>query len=144
MEEITGFGMKNKITLPSLGWKQFNRLRDERVERIHTKKDNIMWWLVRQITKAGSINAFKQYNKSKIAENFLADSSEELNVRVGACEVNDAYVEYVNENKKKQFKKKLILIFMIIPAILKKNYVQNQLSILPTDVELREFTLMDV
>ena len=28
MEEITEFGMKNSLTLPSLGWKYFNSLRE--------------------------------------------------------------------------------------------------------------------
>ena len=34
MEKITGFGMKKILTLPSLGWINFNSLRDENDEYI--------------------------------------------------------------------------------------------------------------
>ena len=36
MEELTGFGMKNSLTLPSLANKDFNSLRDENDEPIYT------------------------------------------------------------------------------------------------------------
>ena len=36
MEELTGFGMKNSLTLPSLANKYFNSLRDENDEPMYT------------------------------------------------------------------------------------------------------------
>ena len=36
MDELTGFGMKNSLTLPSLANKYFNSLRDENDEPIYT------------------------------------------------------------------------------------------------------------
>ena len=42
MEEITGFGMKNSLTLPSLANKYFNSLRDGNDEPIYTYTDLFM------------------------------------------------------------------------------------------------------
>ena len=39
MEQITEVGMKKSLTLPSLGWKYFNSLRDENDEPIYTYTD---------------------------------------------------------------------------------------------------------
>ena len=39
MKKITGFGMKNRLTLPSLGEKKFKSLKDESDEPIYTHKD---------------------------------------------------------------------------------------------------------
>ena len=36
MEEVTGFGMKNSLTSPSLANEYANRLRDENEELIYT------------------------------------------------------------------------------------------------------------
>ena len=41
MEELTGFGMENSITLPTLANKYFNSLRDENNEPIYTFNDEI-------------------------------------------------------------------------------------------------------
>ena len=42
MEEITNFGMKNSVTLPSLANKYLNSLRDENDEPIYTYSDPFM------------------------------------------------------------------------------------------------------
>ena len=65
MEEITEFGMKNSLTLPSLGWKYFNSLRDENDEPIYTYTDKYMRWFIRQSIKGGRCCAFNQYYKSE-------------------------------------------------------------------------------
>ena len=39
IEEITGFGMKESLRLPSLASKNFNKLRDETDEPIYTYND---------------------------------------------------------------------------------------------------------
>ena len=47
MKEITGFGMKDCLSLPGLGWKYFNSLRTEEDEPIYTYNDKYMRWFVR-------------------------------------------------------------------------------------------------
>ena len=42
MEEITGFSMKDYLSLPGLGWKSFNSLRSEEDELIFTYHDKYM------------------------------------------------------------------------------------------------------
>ena len=48
MEELTEFGMKNSLTLPSLANKYFNSLRDENEEPIYTYTDPFMRNFVRK------------------------------------------------------------------------------------------------
>ena len=60
MEELTGFGMKNSLTLPSLANKSFNSLRDESVEPIYTYNDEFMRHFVRQSIKSGRCSALNQ------------------------------------------------------------------------------------
>ena len=47
LEELTGFGMKNSLILPSLAKKHFNSLRDENDEPIYTYNDEYMRYFVR-------------------------------------------------------------------------------------------------
>ena len=47
MEEITGFSMKDCLSLPGLGLKYFNSLRTEEDEPIYTYNDKYMRWFVR-------------------------------------------------------------------------------------------------
>ena len=42
MGELTGFGMKNSLTLPALANKNFNSLRDENDEPIYTYNHEFM------------------------------------------------------------------------------------------------------
>ena len=53
MEELTGFGMKNSLTLPSLANKHFNSLRDENDEPIYTYIHPLKRSFVRQSIKGG-------------------------------------------------------------------------------------------
>ena len=46
MEERTGFGMKNSLTLPSFANNYFNSLRDENDEAISTFNDEYMRHIV--------------------------------------------------------------------------------------------------
>ena len=52
MEELSGFGMKNSLTLPSLAIKYLNSLRDENDELIYTCTDPFMRKFVRNAIKA--------------------------------------------------------------------------------------------
>ena len=60
MQEITGFSMKDCLSLPGLGWEYFNSLRTEENEPIYTYNDNHMRWIDRQSTKIGRVCAFDQ------------------------------------------------------------------------------------
>ena len=102
MEELTGFGMKNSLTLPSLANKYFNSLRDESDEPIYTYNDEFMRHFVRQSIKGGRCSALNQYYKSNISQEVFNIISKELNVNDNdnVCEIMNKYFEYTNEQRK--------------------------------------------
>ena len=53
MEELTKFGMKNSLTLPSLASKNFISLRDENDELTYFYNNEYMRYFVRQRIKGG-------------------------------------------------------------------------------------------
>ena len=87
MEEITGFGMKNSLTLPSLANKYFNSLRDENDEPFYTYTHPFTRNSVRQSIKGGRCNAFNQHYKSEISDEVFNIISKELNVNGNICEL---------------------------------------------------------
>ena len=102
IEELTGFGMKNSLTLPSLANKYFNSLRDESDEPIYIYNDEIMRHFVRQSIKGGRCSALNQYYKSNISQEVFNFNSKELNVNGNdnICEIIDKYFEYTNKQRK--------------------------------------------
>ena len=76
MEEITGFPMKDYLSLTGLGWKIFNSLGTEEDEPINRYNDKYMRWFVRQSIKGGRVCAFKQNFKWKISGDLLKIKSE--------------------------------------------------------------------
>ena len=68
MDELTGFSMKDCLSLPGLCWKNFNSLRTEEDEPIYTYNDKYRRWLVRQSIKGARVCAFNQNYKSKICD----------------------------------------------------------------------------
>ena len=102
MEELTGFGMKNSLTLPSLANKYFNSLRDESDEPIYTFNDEFMRHFVRQNIKEGRCSALNQYYKSNISKEGFNIISKELNVKDNdnVCEIIDKFFEYTNKQRK--------------------------------------------
>ena len=104
MEALTGFGMKNCLTLPSLANKYFNSLRDESDEPIYTYNDDFMRYFVRQSIKGGRCSALNQYYKSNISKEVFNIISKELNIadiNDNVCEIIDKYFKYTNEQRKK-------------------------------------------
>ena len=87
MEELTGFGMKNSLTLPSLANKNFISLRDENDEAIYTYTDPFMRIFVRKSLKGGRCNAFSQRYKSEISDEVFNYNSKELNGNGNECEI---------------------------------------------------------
>ena len=100
MEEITGFSMKDCLSLPGLGWKYFNSLRIEEDEPIYTYKDKYMRWFVRQSIKGGRVCAFNQYYKSKHCDDILKTINKELAVKGTVYDTIEAYMEYKNKHFK--------------------------------------------
>ena len=78
LEEITGFSMKDCLSLPGQGWKHFNGLRTEEDEPLYTYNDKDVSWFVRQSIKGGRVCAFNQYYKSKICDDILEVILKEL------------------------------------------------------------------
>ena len=60
MEELTGFGMKNSLTLPSLPNKFLNSLIGENDEPLYTYNDEFMAHFIRQSIKGGRCSALNQ------------------------------------------------------------------------------------
>ena len=58
MEEITGFSLKECLSLPGLESKYFNSLRTEDDEPIYTYNERYMRWFDRQSIKGGRVCAF--------------------------------------------------------------------------------------
>ena len=100
MEELTAFGMKNSLTLPSLANKIFKSLRDENDEPIYTYTDPFMRNFVRKSTKGGRCNAFNQHYKSEGSDEVFDNISKELNVNGNECEILEKYFELLNEHEK--------------------------------------------
>ena len=100
MEELTRFSMKDCLSLPGLGWKNFNSLRTEEDEPIYTYNDKYMRWFVRESIKGGRVCAFNQYYKSKHCDDILKIINKELAVKGTVYATIEAYMEYRN----KQFK----------------------------------------
>ena len=99
MEEITGFSMKDCLSLPVLGWKSFDSLRTEEDEPIYTYNDKYMRWFVRQSTKRGRVCAFNQDYKSKHFDDIKKIISKELCVKGSTYGIFDEYLKY----KKKHY-----------------------------------------
>ena len=104
MEELTGFGMKNSLTLPSLGNKFFNIFRDENDEPIFTYTDPFMRNFVRTAIKGGRFNAFNQHYKPEVSDEVLNLISKELIANGNICDLLDKYFEFLNKYEKQYAK----------------------------------------
>ena len=99
-QEITGFGMKDCLSLPGLGWKYFESSRTEEDEPIYTYEDKYIRYFVTQNIKGGRVCAFNQYCKYKFCDDFLRIISEELNVKGMFYDNIEAYLNYKNKQLK--------------------------------------------
>ena len=104
MEELTGFGMKNSLTLPSLANKYFNSLRVENDEPIYTYTDPFTRNFVSKAIKGGRCNAFNQHYSSEISDEVFKIISKELNVNGNECDILEKYFEVLNNNEKQYSK----------------------------------------
>ena len=100
LEEITGFSMKDCLSLPGLGLNYFSSLRGDEDDCIYTYNDKYMRWFVRQVAYGGCVCAFNQYYKSKHCDDILKFISKELCVKGNVYDIIEVYMEY----KDKHFK----------------------------------------
>ena len=140
MEELTEFGMKNSLTLPSLANKYFNSLRGENDEPIYTYTDPFMRNFVTKIIKGGSCNAFYQRYKSEISDEVFNIISKELNVNDDSneYEVLEKYFEFLKEHEKQyaeEFNSKYD-DYRDINQKEKTNYINKKLNMLSVHKEL--------
>ena len=96
IEERIGFSMKDCLSVPGLGWKYFNSMRDENDKPIFTHNDKYMRYFVRQSIKGGCVCSFKQYYRSKTCDGNLKILSEEVNVKRNAYDTIEVYMKYKN------------------------------------------------
>ena len=94
MEEITGFSMKDCLSLPGLGWKNFNSLGTEEDEPIYTYNDKYMRWLVCQSIKGGRVCSFNQYYKSNHYNDIKIILSIKLGVKGNIYNIIEEYLKY--------------------------------------------------
>ena len=133
MEELTEFGMKNSLTLPSLANKYFNSLRDQNDEPIYTYTDTFMRNFVRKAIKGGRCNAFNQHYKSEISDEVFNFFSKELNVNGNICNLLEKYFQFLNKYEKqytKEFDSKYD-DYRDINQKEKEKYVNKKLNMLP-------------
>ena len=138
MEELTEFGMKNSLTLPSLANKYFNSLKDKNDEPIYTYTDPFMRNFVRKAIKGGRCNAFNQRYKSEIADEVFNIISKELNVEGTECDILEKYFEILNKHEKeyaKQFDSKYD-DYRDINQKQKEKYVNKKLNMLSIHKDL--------
>ena len=100
MEELTRFGMKNSLTLPSMAIKKFNSLRDENDEVIYTYNDEFMRHSLRQSIKGGRCSALNQYYKSHISDEVSINITKELYINGNVCEILEKFLECTNKHRK--------------------------------------------
>ena len=104
MVELTGFGMKNGLTLPPLANKYFNSLRYENDEPIYTYTDPFVRNFLRKAIKGGRCNAFTQHYKSEISDEVFNIISKELNVIGNICDVLEKNFELLKKYEKQYTK----------------------------------------
>ena len=143
MEELTEFGMKNSLTLPSLSNKYFNSLRDENHEPIYTYTNPFMRNFVRKAIKGGRCNAFNLHYKSEISDEVFNIISKELNVKGKICEILEKNFKFLNkyeEEYEKEFDSKYNDYRDINPKE-KEKYVNKKLNLLSIHKQLSKLNL---
>ena len=100
MEELTEFGIKNSLSLPSLANIHFNSLRNENDEPIYTYTDPFMRNFVCKAIKGGRCNAFNQHYKSEISDEVFNIISKELNVNGNICDLLEKYLKFLSKYEK--------------------------------------------
>ena len=105
--------MKDCLSVPGLGWKYFNSMRDDNDEPVYTYNDKYMRHFVRQSIKGGRVSCFNQYYKSKVSDEMFQNISKELDVKRNVYEIIESYMKYINDHLriiKEEYEKKLTIV----------------------------------
>ena len=140
MQEITGFSMKDCLSLPGQGWIFLNSLGTEEVEPIYTYIDKYMRWLVRQSLKGGRVCVFNQYYKSKVCDDILKIISKELCVKGNIYDIIEENLKYKNKHFKifeKEFENQFSA-YRGEDVEEKEKYINEKLSKLPIHQLLKQ------
>ena len=143
MEEISGFSMKDCLSLPGPGLKYFNSLRTEEDGPLYTYNDKYMRYFVRQASYGGRVCAFNHYYKSKHCNDILKILSKELNVKGNDYHIKEAYMNYKNEHLK-IFQKEYESNFTVYRdenVEEKEKYINEKLSELPIHQLIRQLKI---
>ena len=100
LEELTIFGMKNSLTLPSLANKYVNSLRDESDEATYTYTDPFLRNFVRNSIAGGKCNAVNQQHSSEISDEVFNIISTELNINCNICDLVESYFDILRKYEK--------------------------------------------
>ena len=135
--------MKDSLSLPGLGWKYFNRMRDENDEPLYTYNDKYMSHFVRQSIKGGRVCSFNQYYKLKICDHVLKILSEEINFEGKVYDIMEAYMKNKNEHLKiiKEEYESKFNDYRDVDEEEMNNYINKKLGELPIHKLLQELSL---
>ena len=142
MQSITGLGMKDCLSLPSLGWKYFNSKRDQPdlIEPIYTYTDKCMRYFVRQSIKGGKVGAFNQIYESEISDKIFDIIKSELAIDGNKYEIFEKYSSFIKAYRTKyenEYESKFD-DYRLIKQKAKDKYVNEKLSELSISKKLRE------
>ena len=146
MEEITGFSMKDSLSAPGLGWKNFKSMRDENDEPIYTHNDEYMRWFVRQSIKRERVCSFNQKYRSKICDEVSKILSQKLNVKRNVYDIIEVYMKYKNHHLKtiKEVYESKFNDYRDIDEEEMNNYINKRLGEFPVHKFLHEISLKDL
>ena len=143
MEELTGFGLKNNLTLPGLAIENCNSLKEENDEAIYIYTDPFMRNFVRSSIYSGRCKTFVQHYRSEISDEFLNIISKELNVNGNIRDLLKRYVQFINNYVKlyaKDFDSKNE-DYREIYQKEKMDYINKKLNLLPIYEQLSKLDL---
>ena len=91
--------MNDCLSLPGLGWKNFNSLRKEDDEPIHTYNEKYMQCFVWQSIKGGRVCAYDQFFHSKSCDYILKCLSKEF-VSSTTYNTTEKFLKYRDQHEK--------------------------------------------
>ena len=146
MLSITGFGMKDCLSLPSLGWKNFNSQRIEEDEAIYSYTDKYLRHFVRQSIKGGKVGAFNQSYESSISDIIFNTIKSELGIDGNNYKIIEKYSSYLKTFRSKyendndsQFDD-----YRLHKQKARDKYVYEKLGELPISIKLKQLSREDL
>ena len=145
LEGLTGFGMKNSSILPLLSNRFFKSLRDEDNEPIYIYTDLFMRNFVRNSSKGGRCNSFKQHYKSGTSDEVFNNFSKKLNVTGNICDLLEMYSAILHKYAElyaKEFDSKYEDC-KVINQMEKTDYINNKPNMLSIHEQMSKLELIE-